>query len=148
VDLNINTQTSKPSVDPRTLLQTVEQVVYELYPHKQATLRITLDSSLDRDLGLDSLARMELLMRIEHSLDVRLPERTLANAETPRDLLRASLAAGPEHRSELTQVSLAPDTDEVEAIPERARTLTEVLRWHVASHPALRRAGKHRDAQL
>lgn len=113
----------------------MEEVVYELYPHKQATLRITLDSSLDRDLGLDSLARMELLMRIERSLNVRLPERTLASAETPRDLLRASVAAGPEHHRELTQVSLTPATDEVEAIPERARTLTEVLRWHVAAHP-------------
>ena len=124
-----------PVVDPAALLQTVEEVVYELYPHKQTQQRITLDSSLDRDLGLDSLARMELLMRLEHSLGVRLPERTLANAETPRDLLRASLAGGPEHQTELTRVSPTPPTEEYESTPERARTLTEVLRWHVSRHP-------------
>ena len=45
-------------------------------------LRATLDSSLERDLGLDSLARVELITRIEDGFCVQLHEDTLSRAET------------------------------------------------------------------
>jgi acyl carrier protein len=49
------------------LLKLVDALVAELRPG--ATLKARLDSRLDKDLGLDSLARVELLARIEAAFD-------------------------------------------------------------------------------
>ena len=54
---------------------------------------VELDDELDRTLGIDSLVRMELMLRLEREFDVRLPEAAVQEAQTPRDLLRA-IAAG------------------------------------------------------
>lgn len=50
---------------------------------------LTLDSALDDDLGLDSLSRVELAVRIERAFGAHLPEQVLASAATLRDLLAA-----------------------------------------------------------
>ena len=94
-----------------------------------------LDSSLERDLGIDSLARVELLLRIERAFDVRLPEHLLGAAETPRDLLRAMLAGTPRGDEETAASPIAPSAAEVAAMPDAAATLVEALDWHVARHP-------------
>jgi hypothetical protein len=39
------------------LSRLVRDLVWELHPHMQRTVAVTLDSDLDRDLGLDSLGR-------------------------------------------------------------------------------------------
>ena len=49
--------------DAAQLLALVDALVRELHPG--AMRRATLDCALDRDLGLDSLSRVELLARIE-----------------------------------------------------------------------------------
>jgi acyl carrier protein len=95
-----------------------------------------LDSALDRDLGIDSLGRVELVMRIERAFGVRLADEALAAAETPRDLLRAVLrgtgmAGAPRAAEVVTLVTERPA-----ASPDGATTLLEVLDWHVAAHPA------------
>src|SRR3569832_2987695 len=54
---------------------------------------VRMDSHLDRDLGLDSLARVELLLRLERDFGVSLPEGVLVEAETPHALLMAFGAA-------------------------------------------------------
>ena len=68
----------------------MQEVAREARPHVEAY--VALDSSLERDLGLDSLARVELVLRLEREFGVSLPEQALATAETPRDLLRFLLA--------------------------------------------------------
>lgn len=58
---------------------------------------ITLDSSLQRNLGIDSLGRAELFRRVEKAFDVSLPDRLLAQAETLEDIakyLRESESGG------------------------------------------------------
>jgi len=72
-----------------SLLKVVRQLAAELQPGRKELSSVTLDSSLDRDLGLDSLARVELLIRIE---------RTFGNA--------ARSAAG---RAERRQSEAVPD---------------------------------------
>lgn len=42
----------------QALLDIVQQLALELHPHKHHALTVTLDSSLERDLGFDSLGRM------------------------------------------------------------------------------------------
>jgi acyl carrier protein len=71
------------------VLDTVQQVVRELHPQDERAVSPTLDSTLERDLGLDSLGRAELLMHLERACGVHLPEHILATADTVRDLLRA-----------------------------------------------------------
>ena len=50
---------------------------------------LELGSSLEGDLGFDSLARARLMLRIERSFHLKLPEERLAQAKTLRDLLLA-----------------------------------------------------------
>jgi len=52
-----------------------------------------LTSQLDRDLGLGSLERVELLARLETVFNIRLPDRVASEANTPEDLARAILTA-------------------------------------------------------
>ena len=75
----------------------MREIVAELHPHLGTRAGVTLDSSLDRDLGLDSLSRMELLSRLERRFGVTIPEAVMANAETARELLPA-LRAGERRR--------------------------------------------------
>ena len=64
------------------------QLAAEIDPHRK-NLRVELDSSLERDLGFDSLARVELLARLEKARGVALSEEILTTADTLRDLARA-----------------------------------------------------------
>ena len=82
------------------VLGIVRAVVRELHPHR-SQIPITLDSSLDRDLGLDSLARSELLLRISEATRIELPDALLGTAERPRDLLKELRASPITRRSAL-----------------------------------------------
>ena len=121
-------------IEAETLLSRVREIVYELHPHMRDRVPVTLDSALDRDLGLDSLARVEMLVRLEQTFGATLSEDSLANVETPRDVLRALLAGNSGMRaSDVAAVELA-DLEEIPA-PTAARTLLEALDWHVRAHP-------------
>jgi acyl carrier protein len=115
------------------LLKLVDALVAELRPG--ATLKSRLDSRLDKDLGLDSLARVELLARIEAAFDVRLPEDLLGSAETVRDLLASISGAGASateilfHDRQLAVAAIDAD------LPHEATTLVDVLHWHAQRHP-------------
>ena len=62
-------------------------------------------SQLDRDLGLGSLERVELLARLETAFGVRLPDRVASEANTPEDLARAILGGAETEPQELEQDS-------------------------------------------
>jgi acyl carrier protein len=47
---------------------------------------ITPDSNLVRDLGLDSLAAMDLLMELENHFDIAIPINSLPAVDTVADL--------------------------------------------------------------
>ena len=74
----------------------IRDLAIELEPSRRETLAVTADSILDRDLGIDSLARPELSLRIERGFGVRLAEQALMEATTPADLLSALEAAHSE----------------------------------------------------
>ncbi len=121
------------------LVDLVHALLEETHPGRGRAIEATLDSSLDKDLGLDSLARVELLTRVERAFSVAMPQETLGAAETLRDLLRALLAAGPGvgvRRS----VAAHEHGDGVLPVPEGASTLTGALSWHVEAHPERRHA--------
>jgi acyl carrier protein len=118
---------------PDTVLEIVQGLSRELQPQRRGHA-VSLDSSLERDLGLDSLGRVELLARLEKAFGVRLPEGLLAAAETPRDLLQALAAAHPAAAPAAGFATLEP-LGGGEAAPDRTRTLLEVLDWHAQRHP-------------
>src|ERR1051326_1269708 len=95
VSSELQAQQRTPDALIQTLLTVVQQLAIELHPHKHNALTVTLDSALERDLGFDSLGRMELLLRLERAFGVQLPEQVLANAEVLRDLVEAVQRAGP-----------------------------------------------------
>ncbi|WP_198649922.1 AMP-binding protein [Zobellella maritima] len=125
------------------LLELVDHTLHDLQPEAPAMPPARLDSSFDRDLALDSLARMELLLRVEGAFGVSLPAETLQRAETVQDLLiaieQAPSASAERLRSErLTLSETAPsDKDEVPQASTLATTTTllEVLDWHEQAHP-------------
>ena len=117
------------------LLEVVRHLATELRPRQAGAEAVSLDSSLDRDLGLDSLARVELLTRIEKAFDATLPEAAFVNSETPRDLLRALLGAKGERGSDVIHEARDVALGDAEAVPRSASTLVEVLNWHAAAHP-------------
>jgi 1-acyl-sn-glycerol-3-phosphate acyltransferase len=119
------------------LLRLVQDLVWELHPHMRRTVVVALDSDLDRDLGLDSLGRAELVLRIDRTFKVRLPDQLIGEADTPGDLLKALSEVSPEQGVVL---AAAPGIEgallpEVPA-PYAAQTLIEALGFHVEKHGA------------
>jgi 1-acyl-sn-glycerol-3-phosphate acyltransferase len=126
-------ETAEPP-SPKAVLDVAQALARELQPQRKSWSSLTLDSSLERDLGLDSLGRVELLARLERSFGVRLPEAALGSAETPRDLLQALLIGHPA-AAEGAAFELLEPLEAAEAAPDRTRSLVEVLEWHAQRHP-------------
>lgn len=120
-------------VSPEAVLDVVESLARELQPGRR--LRpLDLESSLDRDAGIDSLSRVELLLRLERRFGTTLPDQGVQGAEKVRDLLAALGKAGRSPVPEESRVPLPEAGPAVEA-PGQAQTFVEVLEWHAARHP-------------
>ncbi|MGB5452478.1 MAG: AMP-binding protein [Sedimenticolaceae bacterium] len=120
---------------PAALLQTLGTLLQDLQPRRTSGITLGLDTRLERDLGLDSLARMELLARLERQFGVTLEERVFAEAETPRDLLRSLDSARGRREPTQAPVVRAITVGAARPVPDSATTLVEALRWHVESYP-------------
>lgn len=122
-------------IAPVRVLEIIRDLAIELQPHRKRTLEVRLASKLDRDLGIDSLGRAELALRLERAFGVALAENDIAEAETPGDLIAAlqrsggRLAAGDGIGFDVRALTA------VDSVPADATTLIEVLEWHVARHP-------------
>ncbi len=108
---------------------------------------------LERELGLGSLERVELMLRLGDACGVRLPDRVVADAETVQDLVDALLhvEVGGEseamaHRANSHESATLPlktalraaDTELLADLERRIRaaeTLTEVLRLRGLGEP-------------
>lgn len=80
--------TDSGSADIGALLDVIRELVGEIHPHWK-NLHFSPDTQLERELGLDSMARMELRTRIESALGLTLDETRAIAATTPNDLLCA-----------------------------------------------------------
>ncbi|MDP6343773.1 MAG: AMP-binding protein [Alphaproteobacteria bacterium] len=120
------------------LLPLVHDLAVELHPRLRQRLVVELASDLDRDLGFDSLSRAELLVRIDQAFSIRLPDELIGEAETPRDFVRAIVAAGPAAAAAApagrVAVPLADLAAAAEMVPTSAETLLEVVQAHLRAH--------------
>lgn len=102
-------------------------------------------SHLDRELGLGSLERVELMARLESEFGIRLPDRVAAEANTPADLANAvlkepELGSGAEMETSALRASLTVEKARREAADRgvfATETLNDVLRYR-AQHDAER----------
>ena len=85
------------SLDTR-VLETIRLLLQEL-GSRRALQSLSLQASLERDLGLGSLERVELLDRLEKEFNRKFPDEVLTQAETPADLVKALGIAPSESRA-------------------------------------------------
>jgi len=118
------------------VLGLVRAVLTELGSH-QAARAATLQSSFERDLGLGSLERVELLVRVESRFQVQLPDEIAQRAETPaewaewvRALRDDHPTAAPKQRYRIVQPSR-----EANPASESAKTLVDILHHHAEIDP-------------
>ena len=110
-----------------------------------------LTAHLERELGLGSLERVELMLRLGDACGVRLPDRVVADAETVQDLVDAlshaelikDAGAGKEqprtasvHTASSTATAAGPELlAGLERRIRAAETLTEILRLRGLGEP-------------
>lgn len=116
------------------MLAEIAALLRELHPDARHLPEPRLDARLDRDLGLDSLTRVELLARLERRFRIEIPENTGFAAATPSDLLAVLHGAKPREFAAASAVLELARRESLQ-LPADARTLAEVLAWHADRHP-------------
>ncbi len=129
------------------LIALVETALREARPSEPGLPSVSLASVLDRDLGFDSLGRMELLLRLERQFGIALPAETLQQADSVGDLLQAlqrgqatpasgAAGAAPAPHRPVPKVAheQADKPGQPAADLASATSLLEVLDWHLQAH--------------
>lgn len=111
------------------LLALVQQLADDTHPGRPHA--VTLETSFEKDLALDSLARVELMLRVGNTFGVELPSNALSEADTPRDVLRFLQLPQEQAAQQRSALGESPTA----GTPERAHTLLDVLEWHVERQP-------------
>ncbi len=114
------------------MLTIVRELLRELGSH-QAAQNVTIDSSFDRDLGLGSLERVELLVRAEKRFNCRLPDEIAQRAQTPAEWIEA-LSNGGQVQTKPARFPIEPSSD-APAPPAECKTFVDVLRTQVNTEP-------------
>jgi 1-acyl-sn-glycerol-3-phosphate acyltransferase len=148
----MDTKNNSPNeTDAVKLLGIVGKLASELQRNSIQHITPTLDSSLDRDLGFDSLTRVELMARIEKAYDLVISDQTLAIAETPRDFLRAIQQRSKKDFTHTAQkVEIRTQAGD-ETVPEQAETLIQVLQHQAVynpEHPHIRLYSEESEGEI
>lgn len=88
---------------------------------------IKLDDSLQRHLGIDSLARSELFQRIEKKFNITIPDRLLAEAETLNDIVTYLDEAEPSIKKKIQQEVITSHGEKSIVDPSTAKSLLDLL---------------------
>ena len=92
-----STQLDRVAVEERALA-VMRQLLGELGSRRaiEELDRCRTTVHLERDLGLGSLERVELMLRLDSAFNTHLPDQVVAEADTPDDLIEAILHQEPE----------------------------------------------------
>ena len=136
------TKLDQPTAVSTQALVTVRQVLEELGAGRglEGLVARGPAAHLERELGLGSLERVELMLRLGDACGVRLPDRVVAGAETVQDLIDAvlyesqreglgeNLPDAAQAAAAVAPASLSERRTDLEDQIREAETLTEILR--------------------
>src|SRR6266849_5766302 len=120
-------QFEKTDVTER-VLEVIRELLVEL-GSEGALASLSGQAHLDRDLGLGSLERVELLARLESAFHVRLPDRAVGEANTPDDLIGELVRANANGGAAAEAFAAARSSPAGGRGVEAAETLLDVLRY-------------------
>jgi len=130
--LSLRSRAIKDAQIQNQLLKLVKQMLTE--SNNQAALAaLSIDASLEMDLGFDSLDKVELLHRIENTYGVQLTPTDMQQAVTLKDLSVAIIEADPLRRIEARDY--IPTLVQSEFDPEQYDTLVEILILRATNEP-------------
>lgn len=113
----------------RTVVEVVEDISAELNPNLDNT--VVLNTHLEWDLGLGSIERHELLVRLEKALGERLPSNGVFQAATVSDLLK--LTPGAESFQNPQEVNWTDG--EIPPHPAHTNNLIDALLYQAEHQP-------------
>ena len=116
------------------LLSIAHDFLHELEAER-ALQAITLNASLERDLGIDSLGKVELFLRIEKAFSVRLPEKVMIEAETLNDLVNAIVQVSITSSAPTKAPQFSPTLETTSLDLSSATTLLDVLYAYASKEP-------------
>ncbi len=106
----------------------------ELHPGMPGIDKLDADASIERDFGLDSLARVELALRVEQALGTLLPDEAVSQADSVRDIVRAlHIARGA--AAPAAPIQRPARIEPGAAAPPLPATLLEALDWQATKQP-------------
>ena len=114
------------------ILTIIDQLVNELRTNG-VEHRSSEEDLLESDLGISSLERVELLMRIEKAFNVDFDDNAMTEANTPRDLAAMVVSAGQTNVKPKTQIQ--ETTIKTTTSPVSATTLIDALKLHADHTP-------------
>ncbi|HVB32838.1 MAG TPA: AMP-binding protein [Patescibacteria group bacterium] len=121
-----------------TTLSVVTELLEEL-GHDPGRLELQPATRLERDLGLGSLERVELLLRLNSAFGIQLPEQGLAEAATVgelMDVVQASQGAAPVAEPAVAAGAAAGRAESAWLPPpDSVKTLVDVLRFRAGAMP-------------
>ena len=126
------------------LLATLQGLVDEIHKGRTSP-SAALDSDLEADLGIDSLARVELMLRLDRDLELSLPEEQVFEARTARDLLNLAPRIETTTQAGCATTPPVPAPATRPAAPEGAATLAEALLAHADRTPDWTYLSFHRE---
>lgn len=117
----------------------IRELAEELHWPTTRTQIISPETSLDRDLGLDSLSRVELISRVERAFGVVLTEAVFLRLNTIAELVEAIREAPKvkNHTAYSRSDSMPSPNLMLQEIkpPSNALTIVDALKTHAADHP-------------
>ncbi|MDX1902320.1 MAG: AMP-binding protein [Gammaproteobacteria bacterium] len=99
---------------------------------ERAIHAISIDASLERELGIDSLGKVELFHRIETTFSIRLPEKVMAEVDTLRDLM---IFIEQNHPTQLASSTFTPTLETSSLDLSSTNTLLEVIQVYARYAP-------------
>ncbi len=120
----------KPAVEVQALAS-VRQLLVELGSARgmEELVARGTKAHLERELGLGSLERVELMLRLGDACGVRLPDRVVAEADTVQDLVDAILRVESGDDGNGDGARGAKAVGSTSALPSRSSAVTASFGW-------------------
>lgn len=114
------------------LLSVIKSFLIKLERNRSA-LAVSIHSNLDKDLGIDSIAKVELFHEIEDHFQLYLSDELLAQAMTVNDILEALKVGHSETSFKSDIIQSAPNATHFSA--ESSQSLVELLLYWAKREP-------------